>query len=69
MSIYVSLASMAVKIEHTVSAVAIIMIFCNSVSLMFMPAEVWDLKQSKISQNICFCLLKFTCLHGKLNKN
>ena len=26
------------------------MIFCNSASLMFMPAEEWGLKQSKIAK-------------------
>ena len=42
------------------------MVFCNSASLMFMPAEVWGLKQSKNSQNICFGPSKLTCIHGKL---
>ena len=37
MSKCVYLACMAVKLEH--AEVAIIMIFCNSASLMFMPAK------------------------------
>ena len=44
------------------------MVFCNSASLMFMPAKVWGLKQSKNSQNICFGPSKLTCIHGKLIK-
>ena len=44
------------------------MVFCKSASLMFMPAEVWGLKQSKNSQNISFGLSKLTCIHGKLIK-
>ena len=45
------------------------MIFCNNASLMFMPAEVWSLNQSKNCQNICFYPSKLICIHGKLKKN
>ena len=63
----VYLACMAVKIEHTVGSHNHDML--QQCILMFMPAEVWGLNQSKHYQNICFCPSKLVCIHGKLKKN
>ena len=66
MSKCVYLASMAVKIEHTVGG-------HNHDSLQqcisdVYASQVWGLNQSKTCQNICFCPSKLICMHGNYIK-
>ena len=67
MSKCVYLASMAVEMERIVADHN--HDFCINAVLMFMPAEVWGLNQSKNCQHICFCPSQLICKHRKLNKN
>ena len=66
MSKCVYLASMAVKIEHTVAGHnhGILQQFIFDVH----ASRSIDLNHSKNCQNICFCSSKLICIHRKLNK-
>ena len=63
----VYLASMAVKIEHTVAGhnhdILQLCIFDVHASRIMGPQPEFKM------QNICFCSSKLICIHGKLNKN
>ena len=57
---------MPVKIEHTVAGHNHDIL--QQYTLMFMPAEVWGLKESKNSQNVCMLLSIETYLHSRKMK-
>ena len=66
MSKGVYLASMGVKINHTVGGQN--QEFFQNAYLMVMPDETWATVKEKNGEKLCFCPSKPNSIHRKLNK-